>query len=93
MSLGDEEGIRAYTKNLDTIGTFDMPANDRTDAKVTVVFRNEQEDTLTLDELRTVRGKVKWKVRGRTPAPITVRTRGSALGGVGLGVSPKNELK
>jgi tetratricopeptide (TPR) repeat protein len=67
--LGDEEGIRAYTKNLETIGTYEMPANDGTDANVTVAFRDEQDHTLTPDELRTVRGKVKWEVRGHASVP------------------------
>jgi len=68
-SLKDEEGIRAYTTNLSTIGTVEMPANDGTDANVTVAFSDEHGTTLTLDELRTVSGKVKWEVRGSAPVP------------------------
>jgi len=68
-SLKDEEGIRAYTTNLSTIGTVEMPANDGTDANVTVAFSDEHGKTLTLDELRTVSGNVKWEVRGSAPVP------------------------
>ena len=68
-SLGDEEGVRAYTRNLDTIGTYQIPANDGTVANVTVAFRDEQGNTLTLDELRTVAGRVKWEVRGGASVP------------------------
>ena len=69
-SRGDEEGIQAYTKNLDTIGTYEMPANDGTDANVTVAFKDEQEQLLTLDDLQTVRGTVRWEVRGRASVPL-----------------------
>ena len=69
QALGDEEGIRAYTKNLATIGTYEVPANDGTDANVNVAFSDEQGHTLTMDELRTVAGKVKWEVRGGIPVP------------------------
>lgn len=69
QSLGDAEGIRAYSKNLDTIGTYQMPSNDGTDANVTVAFSDEQGHTLALDELRTVVGKVKWEVRGGASVP------------------------
>jgi hypothetical protein len=62
-SLGDEDGIRAYTHNLDHIGTHHMPANDGTDATVSVVFRDEQGRLLTLDELRTVPGNFRWELR------------------------------
>jgi tetratricopeptide (TPR) repeat protein len=67
--LGDEEGVRAYTHNLDDIGTHHMAANDGTDATVSVVFHDEQGRPLTLDELRTMRGKVSWEVRGNTAVP------------------------
>jgi tetratricopeptide (TPR) repeat protein len=69
QSLGDEEGIRAYTKNLNTIGTYQVPANDGTDANVTVAFTDGQGHTLTLDELRTVGEKVKLEVRGAASVP------------------------
>ena len=62
-SLGDEAGIRAYTHNLDQIGTHHMPANDGTGATVSVVFRDGQGRLLTLDELRTVRGNFSWELR------------------------------
>jgi tetratricopeptide (TPR) repeat protein len=68
-SLGDEDGVRAYTTNLDTIGTFDMPANDGTDAYVTVTFKDDQARTLTLDDLRNVQGKVTWEVRSPASVP------------------------
>jgi hypothetical protein len=85
-SLGDEEGARAYTKNLDTIGTYDMPANDGTDANVTVSFSNESGHTLTLDELRTEGGKVKWEVRGgasASPEAERLHQEGRAAGARG----------
>jgi tetratricopeptide (TPR) repeat protein len=68
-AAGDEEGIRTYTTNLDALGTFDMPAHDGTDANMTVVYRDEQGHTLTLDELQTAGGKVKWEVRGAASVP------------------------
>ena len=68
-AAGDEEGIRTYTTNLDILGTFDIPANDGTDANMTVACRDEQGHTLTLDELQTVGGTVKWEVRGAASVP------------------------
>ena len=69
QSLGDEEGIRAYTKNLATIGTYQVPATDGTDVNVTVAFTDEQGRTLTLDDLRKVAGKVKWEIRSNSSVP------------------------
>jgi tetratricopeptide (TPR) repeat protein len=68
-SLGDEEGVGAYTHNLDEIGTFGMPANGRSEGNGTVAFSNEQGDTLTLDELRMAQGTVKWEGRMGPPVP------------------------
>jgi len=67
-SAGDEEGIRTYTKNLETIGTYQIPA-DGTDTNVTVSFTDGQGRPLALDELGAVRGKVAWKVSGAKPVP------------------------
>jgi tetratricopeptide (TPR) repeat protein len=69
QSRGDEEGIRAYTDNLNAIGTYEVPANDGTNGNVTVAFTDEQGHTLTLDELRTVAGTVKWEARGGASVP------------------------
>ena len=62
-SRGDGEGVLTYTKNLETIGTFDVPAGDGTDDKLTVRVTDEEGRTLTLDELRTVSGRIKWDLR------------------------------
>jgi tetratricopeptide (TPR) repeat protein len=61
-SRGDEEGVRAYTKNLETIGTYDLPAREGIGANATVRIRNEEGRTLTLDELRTAQGRLKFDV-------------------------------
>jgi tetratricopeptide (TPR) repeat protein len=68
-SRGDAEGIRAYTHNLNVIGTYEVPANDDTNGNVTVAFTDEEGHTLTLDELRKVSGTVRWEVRGGAPVP------------------------
>ena len=61
QSAGDDEGIRVYTHNLDRFGTYEIPANDGTDANVTVAFNDERGHTLELAELKTVSGTVKWR--------------------------------
>jgi tetratricopeptide (TPR) repeat protein len=68
-SLGDEEGVRAYTQNLNAIGTYDTPSDDEAGGTVTVAFRDEQGQTLTLEELRTVVGKVRWEIHGGSSVP------------------------
>jgi tetratricopeptide (TPR) repeat protein len=68
-ALGDKAGVEVYTKNLEFIGTFAMPANDGTDRTVTVTFKNEQGDTLTIDELHASRGRVTWEVHGPQSVP------------------------
>jgi len=72
-SLGDEEGVRAYTKNLDTIGTYQIPTNDGTEGNATVAFSDEKGQTLTLEELRTVVGKVRWEIRVGSPVPAEAK--------------------
>jgi len=62
QTLGDEQGVQVYTANLQTIGTFETPAHDGTDRNVTVAVKNEQGDTLKLDELKAVSGSIKWEV-------------------------------
>jgi tetratricopeptide (TPR) repeat protein len=61
-SQGDEEGIAAYTTNLQTIGTYEMRADDGTGQNVTVTFLDDQRRTLTLEEIRGIPGKVTWEV-------------------------------
>jgi tetratricopeptide (TPR) repeat protein len=68
-ALGDDEGVRAYTTNLEALGTFEMAAHDGSDANVTVVFKNEHGDTLTFEELQAAGGNVQWEVRGPQPLP------------------------
>jgi tetratricopeptide (TPR) repeat protein len=70
---GDEDGVQTNTRNLENIGTYQMPANDGIDANVTVVYRDEHGSTLTLDELRVASGTVKWEVRGGAPVPADVK--------------------
>ena len=70
---GDEDGVQAYTRSLENMGTYQVPANDGTDSNVTVVYRDEHGRTLTFDELRVASGTVKWEVRDGEPVPADVK--------------------
>ncbi len=60
---GDQEGIDAYTRNVESFGTFSL-SSDATKATHTVVVREEGGRILTLDELANARGKLEWELRG-----------------------------
>ena len=71
--------------DLQTIGTVEMPALDGTDTNVTVAFKNEQGDTLKLDELSAVSGSIKWEVgdHGLPAEAKRLREEGRAVGARG----------
>jgi tetratricopeptide (TPR) repeat protein len=68
-SQGDEEGIAAYTTNLQTIGTYEMRADDGTGQNVTVTFLDDQRRPLTLEEIRDIPGTVTWEVTYHVEVP------------------------
>ncbi len=60
----DDEGVKVYTDNLETMGTFEVASRDGSGATYTVVFRDDRGRTLTLDELGDARGKLEWEIHG-----------------------------
>jgi tetratricopeptide (TPR) repeat protein len=82
---GDEEGVRAYTNNLDVIGSgqvADAGAGDR----FSVVFRDRNGRTLLPEELAAATGPFTWEIRGTGTVPSEARRlheEGRATGGSG----------
>jgi tetratricopeptide (TPR) repeat protein len=67
---GDQEGIKAYTKNLWALGTFEVStaAGPRG-----LVIEDESGATLAPDEFRQYKGRIKWQVVGGPDVPAEAR--------------------
>jgi tetratricopeptide (TPR) repeat protein len=59
----DEQGVVAYTKNLDVIGSFEI-ADPRTGHRFNAVFRDSEGRTLLPEELPGPTGRCTWQIRG-----------------------------
>jgi len=69
VQAGDDEGIKAYTQNLEQMGAFYVASRDGSGATYAVVFRDDRGRALTLDELGEAQGTFKWEIRGGPPVP------------------------
>jgi tetratricopeptide (TPR) repeat protein len=66
---GDDEGVKAYTKNLTVIGSFEI-ADSRSGHRFNVVFQDSDGRTLLPEELPGPTGRCTWQVRdARSPHP------------------------
>ncbi len=81
---GDAEGIRAYTRNLQTIGApeFVLPLSDR---RFHIVFFDGDGRILSRDQLASASGHIRWEVRNGTIHPEAGRlhAEGRATGAGG----------
>ena len=79
---GDEQGVRAYTNNLNAIGSHEITGASN-EQRYTVVFTDSEGRTLTLEELPGSTGHVKWHIRdsGRVnPEAARLHDEGRAAG-------------
>jgi tetratricopeptide (TPR) repeat protein len=60
---GDDEGVRAYSTNLDTFGTYEIPFDEDMQSRVTVVFTDSRGQTLAPDDLPNAVGSISWQIR------------------------------
>lgn len=63
---GDEQGVKAYTHNLDVIGSWRI-ADPRSGHHFTVVFRDSDGRTLLPEELPGGTGQCTWEIRDASP--------------------------
>jgi tetratricopeptide (TPR) repeat protein len=69
IQAGDAEGVKAYTGNLETMGTFEVASRDGSGARYAVVFRDDRGRMLGLDDLGNARGRLEWEIRGGPTVP------------------------
>jgi tetratricopeptide (TPR) repeat protein len=70
---GDDEGVKAYTKNLTVIGSFEI-ADSRSGHRFNVVFQDSDGRTLLPEELPGPTGRFTWQIRdARRPHPEAER--------------------
>lgn len=55
-NIGDEEGVRIYTANLDALGTFEIPSGAQPAERFVLAFIGEDGRTLAPDELPRIQG-------------------------------------
>jgi tetratricopeptide (TPR) repeat protein len=67
--LGDEEGVRTYTNNLKVIGTWEVPANDGSSRNMTIAVCDDVSQTLRLEDLVKVEGRMSWEVHSDESVP------------------------
>jgi tetratricopeptide (TPR) repeat protein len=66
-TIGDEEGIRAYTRNLEHVSAFNLPGGSAADRVVSV--KNDRGEPVAFDEFAQLEGRFTWEVRGGGPIP------------------------
>jgi tetratricopeptide (TPR) repeat protein len=83
--LNDQDGVRAYTQNLNAIGTYEV--TDATDGgRFTVVFMDAEGRTLAPEELAAAIGRVRWEIRDHKelhPEAKRLHEAGRAAGSTG----------
>ena len=64
----DDEGVRSYEQNLNTMGTLDLPATDGSGSTMTI--RDDKGAVLTAEEFAVASsGTLTWQVRGGADIP------------------------
>ena len=66
---GDAEGVKAYTGNIESMGTFEVASRDGSGARYAVVFRDDRGRMLELDDLDSARGRLEWEIRSHGAVP------------------------
>jgi tetratricopeptide (TPR) repeat protein len=59
---GDDEGVQAYSTNLDAFGTYEMPFDEDAQGRVTVSFTDSGGRTLAPEDLPKAVGSISWRV-------------------------------